>query len=659
MKFGSLDHFYTGVAIPVSSLRSDTSCGSGEFSDLILLGKWCKSVGIEIIQILPINDTGLNNSPYSAISALALHPIFIRLQELPEAAAFLPEIDQFRQTYENSPRLLYSEVLERKLDFLKRIFKKNSESIKNSEEVNKWIAENPWIKPYAVFFHFKKKYNFYHWKFWPIMQQPTESDIKTEWERNRDNSYFYAWIQYHLEKQLIEAAKALESMGINLKGDIPILMNEDSVDIWMYRKYFNLGQRAGAPPDMFSSLGQNWDFPVFNWETLREDDFWWWRLRLKQAQKFYHAYRIDHVLGFFRIYTIPTIENSGKMGYFNPSHFITKEDLNAAGFDKGRIRWMSYPHIPGEEVDFLIDDKSEFVKETYLHQINHENLYNLQSEYDSEKVIESLDEDQKIKSLLLGWHRNRTLLEIEPGIYHHRWDYEETRAFKSLNYTEQQNLKILFKEIEEKSEKIWEKQGDELLSMMKDTTDMLMCAEDLGVVPKCVPKVLKKHHILSLKIQRWTKEYDKPGHPFISVKKYPLLSVCTPSVHDTSTLRGWWEAELTEEERQQYFSGLSLKTTCPEDYSLPLAKAIIEKILSSHSLFTIFQLQDFFSLLRELRISNPTDERINVPGTVSDKNWSYRIHTTLEFLMSFEKFNDLLMKLIIKRRTKTVPMEHL
>lgn len=654
MKFGNLDHFYTGVSVPVTALRSDKSCGTGEFFDLNIVGSWCKSAGIEIIQILPVNDTGQNNSPYSAISALALHPIFIRLQGLQEAKPFLSEIEHFRHTHENSPQLLYRSVLEGKLSFLKRCYKDNRETIIKSRELNKWIGENPWIKPYAVFFQFKKKYNFYHWKFWPVMQQPTESEVSDEWEKNTDNSYFYAWVQYNLEKQLIETAKTLESMGVYLKGDIPILMSEDSVDVWMYRKYFKLNQKAGAPPDMFSHLGQNWDFPVFNWDALKEDDYLWWRMRLKQAAKFYHAYRIDHVLGFFRIYRIPSIESSGKMGHFYPSSFITKKQLTAAGFDEGRIRWMSLPHIPGEEIDFLAADKSDYVKKMYLTQIHNENLYNLQPEFESEKVIEGLDEEERIKKLLIIWHRNRTLLEIEPGVYHKLWDYKDTRAFKSLNSKEREKLEHLFIETDEKSEKIWTKQGNNLLSMMQETTSMLMCAEDLGVVPKCVPKVLKKRKILSLKIERWTRDYDKPGYPYIPVSKYPRLSVCAPSVHDTHSLRGWWELELSDEEKQTYFSMLHLKTRCPEEYTLPLARAIVERNLSANSIFTIFQIQDLFSLFPELRIMNPSGERINIPGTISDKNWSYRLYTSLEFLKTFDKFNDYVRELIEKRRNRSL-----
>ncbi|MBN2533759.1 MAG: 4-alpha-glucanotransferase [Spirochaetales bacterium] len=654
MKFGKLDHFYTGVAIPVSALRSDMSCGCGEFLDLKKLGTWCKSVGIEIIQILPVNDTGLNSSPYSAISTLALHPIFIRLQELGEAKPFLSEIECFKNSHEKSPQVLYKSVLEGKLSFLKMCFKENRETIMKSGDLKKWIGDNPWIKPYAVFFQFKKKYKFYHWKFWPVMQQPTEAEVNNEWEKNPDNSYFYAWVQYNLEKQLIETARTIESMGVYLKGDIPILMNEDSVDIWMYRKYFDLTHRAGAPPDMFSHLGQNWDFPIFNWEALKGDDYLWWRMRLRQAAKFYHAYRIDHVLGFFRIYRIPSMESSGKMGHFYPASFITKKQLIAVGFDEGRIRWMSLPHIPGEEIDFLVADKSDYVKKMYLNQIHNENLYNLQPEFESEKVIEGLDEEERIKKLLIIWHRNKTLLEIEPGVYHKLWDYRDTRAFKSLNNREREQLEHLFHEVDEKSEKIWETRGNDLLSMMQETTSMLMCAEDLGVVPKCVPKVLKKRQILSLKIERWTREYDKTGSPYIPVTKYPLLSVCAPSVHDTHSLRGWWELELTDEEKQAYFSLLQLKTRYPEEYTQPLARAIIERNLSASSIFTIFQIQDLLSLFPELKIMSPSDERINVPGTISDKNWSYRMYVSVEFLNTFYKFNDYVRELIKTRKSRSL-----
>jgi 4-alpha-glucanotransferase len=652
MKFGAFDHFFTGISVPVFALRSETSCGIGDFSDLELLGKWCAQCGFEIIQILPVNDTGYDSSPYSALSAIALHPIYIKLEDLDGAQKFSTEIEAFRVTYENKPRLFYRDVLDFKLDILSKIFSNNKKQLINNIPLKKWIEKNPWIKPYAIFYNFKKKYNFHHWKSWPVMQNPTEEDIEKFWEDYPEDSYFHSWVQFNLENQLIRSSKQLEKKGIYLKGDIPILLNKDSVDIWMYRKYFDLNFTAGAPPDMFSNLGQNWDFPVFNWEAMEEDDFSWWRMRLKQADKFYHCYRIDHVLGFFRIFRIPETDTTGRLGYFYPSQFITKAQLRRAGFHAARVKWMSDPHIKKEEIIHLTGDKAEHVIKTYMVQLNNENLYNFKPEVEGERNIEELDEDEGIKKVLLQWHRDRTLLQVGKDKYHHLWNYNETRAFNSLHREEQKSLEEIITSNEKKSESIWAKQGIKLLSMMKDTTDMLMCAEDLGVVPECVPEVLKQLSILSLKIERWTREWEKPDQPYIPVTKYPRLSVCTPSVHDTSTLRGWWILELNDSEKNIYLKNLRLRTKNVIDYTQEIAEKIIKYHLGTNSIFCIFQIQDIFSLFQELQVINPDDERINVPGTVSEKNWSYRIYSTLEFLINYDKFNDYLTSLLQEREKR-------
>jgi len=650
MKFGSQDHSYTGVSVPVSALRSKASCGIGEFSDLIKLGMWCKEIGLQVIQILPVNDTGFESSPYSALSAFALHPIYISLKKVPGSEKFEKEINQLNISYENKPRVQYKDVLKLKLEILNNIFNINKNTIVKNKEISNWIKNNLWIKPYAVFHQLKKKHNNYHWKFWSQLTDPQDKDITKYWNQNLEESYFYAWLQYHLEKQLKEASEKLDQLGIYLKGDIPIMMNEDSVDVWMYRSFFNLNITAGAPPDMYSEQGQNWNFPIFSWKELEADGFWWWKMRVKKAAEFYHAYRIDHVLGFFRIYGIPVSEQSGIMGYFIPSNCISKWRLAKLGFNKDRIKWLSQPHISAGEITKMAGNKSDYIKNTYLKQIKNEELYNLKPEYASEKVILELNEDQNIKNLLLGWHHDRTLLENEKGKYYRLWNYKNTTAYKSLNHKEKSLLNDQFKEIEKKSDKIWKTQGKKLLSILKKTTDMLICAEDLGVVPECVPAVLKELNILSLYIVRWAREYHKPKHPYIPVNKYHRLSVCTPSVHDTSTLRGWWDYEILDKEKKEFLKLIGFKDKIPPFYNPTLANNIVKYLLGTNSLLCIFQLQDLVTLFKELYVTNPGDERINVPGTVSEKNWTYRMYSSLEFLCIDENIKEHLKALIKERK---------
>lgn len=659
MKFKGFDHYLTGVAVPVSALVSEDSCGVGEFLDLEKLGLWCQKCGIEFIQLLPVNDTGFQTSPYSALSAYALHPIYIRIEAVSEFAnkpSYKEELDQLKAKYSTSKRVEFYNVLNGKVGLLKKIYDDYSSVISEDQELKSWVNDHPWIIPYGVYNLLKEKNNHCHWKDWPELKEADEKSVRKIWDDNIKQSYFYVWVQYQLEKQFAGVSKKLDEMGLNLKGDIPILMNEDSADVWYNRKYFDAEKKAGAPPDMFSTDGQNWGFPVYKWEDLKKDDYCWWKNRLKQADKFYHAYRIDHVLGFFRIWEIFAHDRTGSLGYFNPYHFITKKNLIANGFDTGRIRWLSHPHINGYEIHFPEKEKARIIR-NYLTQIDHEDLYNLNPELYGEEYIYALEESDEVKTFLLNWYKNRTLIEIAPGKFQRNWKHYETKAFKTLSYEEKMALENVFTESEEKSEKIWSKNGSNLLSMMKETTDMLMCAEDLGVVPACVPKVLKKLETLSLKIERWTREYKKPSAPYISVKKYPVLSVCTPAVHDTTTIRGWWEEDLSERERLEYFQILKLKGTCPSRYTDVVAKAIINRSLEAKSVLTVFQLQDLLFLCSDLKKEVFKEDRINVPGTVNDSNWTYRFPINLEDLINSEKFNILLKGKIDKRRQKKVKIK--
>lgn len=634
MKFEALNHYLTGVAIPVSALRSRKSCGVGEFLDLIPFGQWCQKVGLEVIQLLPVNDSGFQASPYSAVSAFALHPIYVRLEEVGGSDEFTDEIDKFRNTFENLPRVQYEEVLRFKLSILKKVYENRQLEINKSKDIKKWISLNPWIKPYCIFHLLKEENNQKHWCEWSALREPKKGDIEKYWKKYSEQAMYYCWVQFVLECQFKKAVDAINKMGVFLKGDIPILMSEDSVDVWANRDYFFFTLRAGAPPDMFSADGQNWGFPIYNWEALKKDNYSFWRERLKQADKFYHLYRIDHVLGFFRIWSIPSSERSGRLGHFYPYPNITTQQLLEAGFDNSRLRWLILPHIYGGEINIALGENSHKIKEKYLNRIGEENLFNFKPEFESENKIYDLDEKENIKNQLLDWYYDKTLLVVNKDEYQKVWDYLKTRAYQSLNDNEKEILSSIIKENEKKADILWEALGRELLSMMKETTGMLVCAEDLGVVPDCVPVVLEDLKILSLKIERWAKKYKEPGQPYIPGSDYPVLSVCTPSVHDTSTVREWWEEELSEEERAQYYASLKKGGLCPKTYTVELAEAILKKNIDASSLLVVFQMQEFFSLTEDTRVLYPQDERINIPGTLSPENWTYRIYSEIE------KIND-------------------
>ncbi len=631
----------TGAAVPLSALYTDKSAGIGEYSDLTAFGSWCKKAGIDLIQILPVNDTGTNPSPYSAISGYALHPIFLRLDEIPGSRQFAQEIETLRDRYRSEDRVKFQDILSGKLALLRQIFDQDPEAIINGEDIRKWARENPWIETYAVFRSLKTYYDEQSWNSWPTMRDPRREDIEAYHKDNPKEIGYYIWLQYHCERQLRRAARALEEMGIALKGDLPILMQEDSADVWFHRENFIMRLRAGAPPDMYSSTGQNWGFPIYNWETIEADEFNWWKGRLKQAAKFYHAYRIDHVLGFFRIWAIPEYESAGSMGYFLPSVFITAEDLKQAGFSEERITWLSEPHIPTEEIKEALGDSADQVF-PHLRRVGSEELFRIDPQIRGSRAIEALDISDEAKAALNRWNRNRALIKIETDTYAPAWLFSDSGSYQSLSEEEKNRFKDLVHTKGEESELLWEKTGRHLLSFMEEETEMLICAEDLGVVPQCVPKVLEELGILGLKICFWTRDYDNPEAPFISPRKYPHVSVAMLSAHDTVTMRQWWEEQADESTKtafaKAFFENTESKIADRTAYSPDLALLVNSAFLQAGSRLCVFQIQELFSLTDTYRSTDPGSERINVPGTVTPENWSYRIPVPLEELAEDEYF---------------------
>ncbi len=550
MRFPNITRFLTGVAIPVSSLRSQSSCGVGEFPDLVLLGEWCRRTGLDLIQILPVNDTGLDPSPYNAQSAFALNPVYIRLEDVPGWDICRDDIRKARGCFEGAERLQYGSVLRFKMEMLHRIFQHNQPGIADDETLRHWMSRNHWLAAYSEF-------------------------------RGRTNGLFTAWIQYHLDRQLRDAALKLQAMGIALKGDIPILLSAESVDVRVNPSLFDTERRVGAPPDMFSKEGQNWRFPSFHWPEMERDGFAWWRERLDRASGFYHACRIDHVLGFFRIWVIPEAEESASLGYYTPARRISADELSQdAGLGAGEIEELLQSHA---------------------------------------------------------------LVRAEAG-YAPAWHWHDSPAFMRLGEGKRSRLRTLIEAYWNGQEKLWREHGRKLLGAITKSTDMLMCAEDLGVVPACVPEVLEELGLLGLRVERWG---DGSGrHP----GKFPRLTVSTTSTHDTSTLRGWWQEQGWN--RHEYFGWLNLPGSCPDYLTTEVCAAILERNLNSNSLIAVFPLQDLFALHYDLRTPDPADERINVPGVESAGNWTYRMKLPIESLLAYGLYNDYLKEFIARRRNR-------
>ncbi|MDR2739836.1 MAG: 4-alpha-glucanotransferase [Treponema sp.] len=640
-----------GTVIPVGALWGEQSIGVGEFPDLVEFADLCVKMGVGLIQILPVNDTGYESSPYGSLTAFALNPLYLRIGDLSEASGFADKLAAIKKKFNKETRFPYYKILRAKMDLLREIYTANEKSIsaraKPGASLANWIDKNPWVKEYAVYRRLKEINEEKSWKEWKTHQTVTPEDIQVLWkdQKHQKDHLFWAWLQEALDIQFSNAAKTLNKMGILLEGDIPILMNEDSCDVWAHPEYFYPELSAGAPPDMYNANGQNWGFPTYNWIAQAKDDYSWWRLRLKIAEKYYNAYRIDHVLGFFRIWSSLRENNfdNAILGRYVPYTPVTKKDFDELHFDEGRIRWVSQPHIPTVEVwDALKEIKDEWgnqdivaaasvaeeIFSTVLERIGNEELWLFKKTIKGEKNITNLGLPPAAANFLLWAWRNRLFLEYEKGKFFPVWFFRESRAYRSLSGDERNALEELLQKRLEESEKTWETQGKKLLSVLLESSKMLPCAEDLGAVPDCVPRILVKLKILGLRVIRWYRDWDKPDQPYYAFEDYPELSVCTPAVHDSSTLREWWDREAD----QDGFSAFIGVPSLPKVYNPGTAKIILTKAAAAASRFRVFQIQDLLHLSTKWYAEDPASERINVPGNVTEFNWTYRLPAPIKEL---------------------------
>ncbi|MDR0642053.1 MAG: 4-alpha-glucanotransferase [Treponema sp.] len=641
-----------GVVAPVGALRGTGNFGVGEFPDLTEFAELCGKMGIGLIQLLPVNDTGYESSPYSALTAFGLHPLYLRLSDLPETAkipGILDKIKAIGVEFEKELRFPYLRIIQAKMELLREIYAIHEKEIavkaQAGQSLGAWIDANPWVKAYAVFRRLKETNNEKSWKEWPSHRKVSPRDIDALWNdtKLRSEHLFWAWLQAALDAQFNKAASAIAKAGIILEGDLPILMNEDSCDVWAHNEFFNLDFSAGAPPDMYSPAGQNWGFPIYDWQAQARDDYSWWRNRLQAAGKYYQAYRIDHVLGFFRIWASSRKDNSAALGCYIPYSPITVKDLAALGFDESRIRWASRPHVPSGEIwnalqeihdQGRIDQEGQRIFNEVLDRIGDEELWLFKDSIKGERDICGLNLHPSAQQYLVRAWQNRIFIEYQKGRFFPAWFGRDSRAYGSLSEAEKEKLEELLEKKRLEAEKIWEREGEKLLSVLIASSPMLPCAEDLGAVPDCVPRVLAKLKILGLRVVRWFRVWDKEQQPYVPFKDYPELSVCTPAVHDSSCLREWWEREA---DQGQFAAFIGVPSLVPV-YNPGVAKAILKQVAAAVSRFRVFQIQDLLHLSPKWYAPDPASERINIPGTASGFNWTYRLPASIKEIARDEKF---------------------
>ncbi|WP_242692269.1 4-alpha-glucanotransferase [Aridibaculum aurantiacum] len=643
-----------GVAIPVFSLRSHNSFGVGEFNDMKLLVDWAKQVGLKLVQILPVNDTTATHTsadsyPYAAISAFALHPQYLHIPAVIRNAdsSILSEVEDQRIYLQQQENIDYEGVMALKWRLLRQIFPAEKEETFGSDNFNSFFQSNKhWLVPYAAFSYFRDQNGTADFSTWTSHSSYNEQEVSQlagDPTTAPDDVAIHYFIQYHLHLQLQAAAAYAHANGIIVKGDIPIGIYRNSCDAWQQPELYNMEMQAGAPPDDFAVKGQNWGFPTYNWQRMQQDGFNWWKLRFEQMSYYFDAFRIDHILGFFRIWSIPMHAVEGILGHFVPALPIHINELVERGIHVDKQRFVQ-PYITDEILDEIFGNEQYWIKDEFL-QVKGNGEYLLKEQYNTQRKIEDLFNTYEknphnlfLKLGLFDLISNVLMFEVEGSggqQFHFRISMEDTRSFQALDLHTQQQLRELYiNYFYRRQDNFWEREAMQKLPELKRSTNMLICGEDLGMVPDCVPGVMKRLSILSLEIQRMPKD---PTREFFHPGDAPYLSVVTPSTHDMSTIRGWWEEDRA---RTQLFFNQEMGQWGEAPYYCEpwINKAIVLQHFYSPAMWSIFQLQDLLGSSEKLRRANPNDERINIPADPKHY-WRYRLHFPLETLLEEDLFN--------------------
>lgn len=645
-----------GVAIPVFSLRSENGCGIGEFNDLKLLTDWAVKTGLKVVQTLPVNDTiatkkWTDSYPYAAISVFALHPLYVNLQSI---AKLKNQADEKRLQSEiaklnKSETVDFEGVLKTKMAFFKLLFEQEKAVFFKHKSAMDFIEDNAdWLKPYAAFCHLRDVNGTTNFNTWPEHSTYSEQAITKLCDpryKHFDEVAIYYFIQYHAHLQLLGATNYARQHGVVLKGDLPIGIYRESCDAWVAPHLYNMDGQAGAPPDLYAVDGQNWGFPTYNWEVMAKNGFRWWQQRMGKLAEYFDALRIDHILGFFRIWQIPTNQTEGTMGLFNPRLPYSLEELQKFGLQGDLSRYLE-PYIRGHFLREMFGEDAEFVVENFLEHIS-PGIFRLRKTVDNQlKIKELFTKDKKLaKRLHLEKPLKRLVSEVlllkEPGGFNPRITIHATHSYQDLSQQEKAIFDRIYDDyFQVRHDEFWKQQALWKLPSLLKASNMLICGEDLGMIPRSVPGVMRDLNIISLKIQRAPSgpvEFDDPS-------TYPWTSVCSPSCHDMSTIRGWWEEDQA---RAQRFlnNALHIGGAAPAVCTTGVVEAVDQQHLVSPSILAIFPIQDLVGMDGELRRPDTAAEQINDPSIVPHY-WRFRFHLTMEELLKADGLNEKIREMV-------------
>lgn len=640
-----------GTLVPVFSLRTRKSAGIGDFGDLKVMIDFVASTGQKVLQLLPVNDTTITHTwtdsyPYSCISVFAIHPQYANLHALPELkdAKARAEAEKTRAELNALDKIDYEKVNDFKINYLRQIFNQEGEKMMKTAEYKAFFQDTKqWLVPYAQYSYLRDKNgtaDFNQWsdhQVWDEVERKALTDPKTAAYKNV--AFFY-FVQFVLDRQMQEAHEHAKAKGVILKGDIPIGVNRNGCDVWMEPKYFNLNGQAGAPPDDFSANGQNWGFPTYNWFEMLKDGCQWWNRRFQNMARYFDAYRIDHVLGFFRIWEIPVSSVHGLLGQFAPALAMSREEIESYGLHFQDDRFTR-PFITDWVLDRVFHERAGEVKEKYLDRLDDER-YQMKPEVDTQRKVEALFADATDEKEL--WLRDGLYALISdvlfvrdhtnPGVFHPRISAQLDFIYESLYDNDKAAFNRLYNDyFYRRNNQFWYQEAMKKLPKLVQATRMLVCAEDLGMVPDCVPWVMDELKILSLELQSMPKD---PSVKFGHLSRNPYRSVCTISSHDMPTLRMWWDENV---QRTQEYYNTMLYRQGPAPHPLPgwLASDIISRHLTSPSMLCILSIQDWLATDEALRLPDADAERINIPANPKHY-WRYRMHLNIEDLAADKRF---------------------
>ncbi len=657
--FEIYDTKLAGTLIPVFSLRSKGSFGVGDFGDLKMMIDWIAETNQKVLQILPVNDTTSTHTwtdsyPYSAISIFALHPQFADLRQLPaiKDRKKAEDYEALREELNALKQIDYERVNNAKTEYLRIIFKQEGEEVMKTDGFKEFMKENEhWIAPYAKYCSLRDKYGCVDFAKWKGNEQWNEADRKALLDpktKEFKEVAFYYYVQFILNNQMRAAHEYAMARGVILKGDIPIGVNRNGCDVWHEPQYFNLNSQAGAPPDAFSINGQNWGFPTYNWQRMIDDGCEWWIRRFLNMSKFFDAYRIDHVLGFFRIWAIPTTCVHGLLGQFAPALAMTREEIEGYGLHF-QEELFTKPFIARWVVDRVFGIHAEEVIGKYLNH-EHDDIFSLKPEYDTERKIEAAfagkdtDTDIWIRDGLYALAADVLFVRDinDSNKFHPRITAQLNFMYEALVDSDKEKFNRLYNDYYyRRNNNFWYSEAMKKLPVLVQATRMLVCAEDLGMVPDCVAWVMDELRILSLELQQMPKD---PKVKFGELWKNPYRSVCTLSTHDMPTLRQWWDEDW---DRTQIYYSSQLCRGGAAPHPLPgwLAKEIITNQLTCPSMLCILSLQDWFAIDEKLRLPDADAERINIPANPRHY-WRYRMHVNIEELINNKEYNDNIKELV-------------